>query len=106
MKKIPKSISVTVRRSKKDPGRLVVAGKPMGAFDKWVEDISGERPEVPYIVTYKISTRGRYTVEANPDECPCVRLNKTGNWTPACFLPESWHGLRVSREVTPIRGKK
>lgn len=84
-------------------------------------------PTGAYKVTYKIDPSGSFIVRMITDENIDIRHMKErtrGEWTPAvglfpkggnrlgslsqfvCWIPRSWYGLRVSRKVTPIRGKK
>jgi hypothetical protein len=105
MTKIPKSITVTVRAG--DGGRLTV--NDSGAWDTWVERMFGRCPKAPYRLTYSLSSQGKYIVAKEGEGAiPSIELvNKhEGYYIPACFLPMSWTGKRVSRKVEKIAGKR
>jgi hypothetical protein len=111
MKKIPKSITVTVRNGGNfratRPGRTYPSGdmdmvRVRGSFPK--------TPNPPYKVTYTVNPRGVYTViDDNPDMFPSLLKNgeewaKGGDGTFVCFISGlGWHGLRVSRRVEKVK---
>jgi hypothetical protein len=55
-----------------------------------------------YVVTYKLSKRGRYVVgrDGSTDNIPTIiDYNTKRHVLHVCFLPEEWGGKRVSRTV-------
>jgi hypothetical protein len=111
MTKIPKSITVTVRNG--ENFRATRPGKTFPGHGVCAASLRKHKlrhPPLPYLLTYTVTPKGRYFVHG-PDgdsSFPWVSWSGTGGYEmlSICFLPESWHGLRVSRKVTPIRGKK
>jgi len=117
MKKIPKSITVTVRNGgnfratrpgKTYNGRNVkyrnterVFHHPLVNVSQSVKDYFPETPAPPYSLTYAVSKDGNYSVT---NEYSHVAVRRKGARTifPVCFLPPEWHGLRVSRAVKRI----
>lgn len=65
----------------------------------------GRLPARPYRVIFTLNARGRFLVRYSCVMPVLVNLRAQGS-LPVCFLPASWDGLRVSRTVTPMRGKK
>ena len=98
MKKIPKSISRIIIESKN--GDLALACNPRNQkyLEHAKEFFKGRVPTRPYRVTYTVNPRGAYEVDEN--------LLYRHQYSSVCFLPASWHGLRVSRKVTPIKAPK
>lgn len=106
MKKIPKSITVTVRNG--DNFRASRPGKTyMGdgvEFDEVAEVFPGT-PKPPYRLTYSLSRRGNliarvFAFVGYVDVCKY----KSGKFlVTTCFLPSSWDGLRVSRRVEKVK---
>jgi hypothetical protein len=97
MKKIPKSISRIIVEDENGDLALKYDRRESKFLFHNREFFKGKVPRRPYTVTYTVNPRWVYLVEGD--------LLFRDQYSTVCFLPRSWHGLRVSRRVTPI-GKK
>jgi hypothetical protein len=101
--KIPRSITVTVD-SKHDG--FIVNGESIGSWE--IKRAFRKVPETPYKLSYVVSKKGKYLVDDaarsygswEPNMGIIIRENKPA--LSVCFLPPSWHGLRVSRKVEKL----
>ena len=113
MKKIPKSITVTVRNGDNfratRPGITYLGeGVNLGNGSRWVcvRDHFPRTPDTPYKLTYSLNPRGNL-VASIVNVFPGIKrrdsINKSG--LIVCFLPHSWckKGLRVSRTVERMK---
>jgi hypothetical protein len=113
MKKIPRSITVTVRNGEKFRAELAdgVTHYGGGMNTERVKRAFPRTPLPPYTVTYRVDPNGRYKVCENSRWSPPHLMTHDDEepggmqGTFVCFLTP-FIGLRVSRKVTPIRGKK
>lgn len=106
MKKIPKSITVTVERE----GNHVKIGNMVDSSSyKEMRRFKFFPRTKRYRVTYAQSPKGelivRYTCVCT-DVRPYGETFRNGEFVNTCFIPKSWAGHRVSRKVEPIRVKK
>jgi hypothetical protein len=112
MKKIPKSITVTVRNGE---NFRAVLGKEIwngdgvtfgGDGPEWrtVSKFFPKTPAPPYRVTYTVNPRGKY-IKWSGCLIRDIRTDEINRAMNVCFLPDSWRGLRVSRKVSKISGR-
>lgn len=106
VKKIPKSITVTVRREIRNGWHRLFAylgdeefdGMGQGILD--IRKVRKNTPYPPYKVTYSVRKTGAKVTTDGPH--PIVVWSGQHGYIHACFLPNSWGGKRVSRKVTKI----
>ena len=115
MKKVPKSITVTVEQGHHSYGYARVHVEPGIELTSLnvvclgeIREYFGRLPKAPYKVTYRENPRGQFRAALLGNYSIHIRRhNKYGEFgVIACFIPNDWDGLRVSRKVTPIRVKK
>ena len=111
MKKIPKSITVTVRNG--EDFRATRLGRTYlghGMDRERIRNAFGRCPAFPYKVTYTLNPRGKYLVDKKYDNARLLLVtdhkNLSGGYyeTWVCFLNDlDWDGLRISRKVEKIK---
>ena len=113
-KKMPKINCVSVRLKILDTGAIVRDRKNYGhgaalSDIKKIVKIDMPNDWNKYVVTYKISRRGKLlVVKDNWDsKCICAIKNKAqdddDNYSsPACILPTDWIGYRVTRTMKVV----
>lgn len=111
MKKIPKSITVTVRngdkfRAERSDG-TVQFGDGMN-IDR-IRAAFPRTPTPPYKVTYREDPKGRYIVHIGARYSPACLMTHDDKepaderGTFVCFLTPDFNGLRVSRRVEKVK---
>lgn len=88
------------RRIKSNYSYLAV-GQIGRVLKEKIEKFFGDIPKKSYRVRYVLDGTGPYRVERYASFYPHIVDITTGRKLFVCFLPESWDGMRVCREVLP-----
>lgn len=105
MKKIPKSITVTVRVSKNGTVALLSGHwRNTHVSTDLIRRMFGKAPSVGFHrVTYTENARGAYTVSECYSGGFATITNSRGGSIRPCFFRGPWNGLRVSRRVEKVK---